>query len=167
MSYWCCARLELHRERLALHCLGLNGYTTYFPRLREWRRSHGRKIEVRPPLFPGYAFVRIALQWHTARWSVGVLGLIMDGAQPAKVPNDVIAEIRSRERGGLVELPRQGLGVGDHVRVTRGPLAGLDGLYERQRPRERILVLLQVLGACRHVELGADDVEAVRADVSL
>jgi len=30
----------------------------------------------------------------------------MDGELPAKVPDDVIAEIRSRERNGLVELPK-------------------------------------------------------------
>ena len=67
MAYWACARLEPHRERLAVHCLELNGYEVYLPRLRERRMSHGRRIEVRPPLFPGYAFIAIELQWHTAR----------------------------------------------------------------------------------------------------
>jgi hypothetical protein len=47
------------------------------------------------------------------------------------------------------------------VRVTQGPLRGLDGLYEGQRPHERVLVLLAVLGAARRVELGADDIEPV------
>src|SRR5215469_7432659 len=98
MGYWACARLEPHRERLALHCLGLAGYTTYLPRLRERRLSHGRRIEVGPPLFPGYAFFVVEAQWHSARWSVGVIGLIMDGIRPAKVPDPVIEEIRSRER---------------------------------------------------------------------
>jgi transcriptional antiterminator RfaH len=161
MPFWTCARLEPHRERLALHCLSLNGYTTYLPRLREWRRSHGRKILATPPLFPGYAFIEIALQWHSAKWSVGVLGLIMDGGRPARVPDAVIDEIRGRERGGLVELPRRGLVVGDRVRVTQGPMRGLDGLYEGQKSRDRVLVLLAVLGACRRVELAVGDIEAV------
>ena len=65
----------------------------YFPRLREHRISHGRKIEVRPPLFLGYAFVAIELQWHAARWTAGVLGLIMDGIGPARVPDNVIAAV--------------------------------------------------------------------------
>jgi hypothetical protein len=85
--FWACARLETHRERLALHCLGLNGYETYFPRLRARRLFHGRKIEVQPALFPGYAFVLIRLQWHSARWSVGVIDLLMDGLTPARVPD--------------------------------------------------------------------------------
>jgi transcription antitermination factor NusG len=97
VSYWAVARLEPHRERLALHCLTLAGFTAYYPRLRDWRIRHGRRIEVRPPLFPGYCFFMIEAQWHSARWSVGVIGLIMGGIQPARVPDSVIAEIRCRE----------------------------------------------------------------------
>jgi transcriptional antiterminator RfaH len=161
MSFWCVARLEHHREQLALHCLGLAGYATYFPRLRERRISHGRKIEVRPPLFPGYAFVVIEHQWHTARWSIGVAGLIMDGVGPARVADSIIAEIRSREVGGLIELPKRKLVPGDRVRVTTGPLRGFDGLYAGQRARERVLVLLAVLGGRQRVILPKDDVQAV------
>ena len=58
---------------------GLGRYEVYLPRLREHRRIRGRSVEVRPPLFPGYAFVLIVLQWNTARCSPGVATLIMDG----------------------------------------------------------------------------------------
>ena len=102
MAYWAVARLEPRRERLALHCLGLAGFRVYLPRLRERRLSHGRRIEVRPPLFPGYCFFVVEAQWHSARWSVGIIGLIMDGIRPARVADGVIEEIRSRERGGLL-----------------------------------------------------------------
>ena len=75
------------REQLALRCLGLAGYETYFPRLREHRISHGRRIEIRPPLFPGYCFLTVEAQWYAARWSIGVIGLIMDGIKPACRPD--------------------------------------------------------------------------------
>jgi hypothetical protein len=84
MSYWAVARLEPRRERLALRCLGLAGYETYFPRLREHRISHGRRIEIRPPLFPGYCFLTVEARWCAARWSIGVIGLIMDGVRPRR-----------------------------------------------------------------------------------
>jgi transcriptional antiterminator RfaH len=97
MSYWAVARLEPHREQLALRCLGLAGYQTYFPRLRERRISHGRKIEVRPRLFPGYCFLTVEAQWYAARWSIGVIGLIMDGVRPARVADQIIDDLRKRE----------------------------------------------------------------------
>ena len=119
---------------------------------------------MRPPLFPGYTFLTIEAQWHAARWSVGVLGLIMDGVRPAKVADSVIADIRSRERNGLVELPRRdGLKPGDQVRVLHGPFAGHLGLYADMRSHERVLVLLAVLGGQVRTELAKAAVEPVRS----
>ena len=156
MSYWACAQLESNRERLALHCLELGGYSTYLPRIRERRRVNGRQVTVTPPLFPGYAFVLIELQWHAARWCPGVLRLVLDGAQPAKVPDKVIADLRRRERNGLIELPPPpDFQRGDHVRITRGVFCGQRGLYAGQRPHERVAVLLQLLG---RVELPKGDI---------
>lgn len=154
VGYWAVARLEPHRERLALHCLDLEGFKTYLPRLREWRRSHGRRIETRPPLFPGYAFFVVEAQWHAARWSVGVLGLIMDGLRPARVSDSIIAEIRARERGGLVELPKRNeICAGEVVRIMQGAFGGHLALYAEQRPHERVLVLLELFGGQQRVEL--------------
>ena len=106
MAYWAVAQLQPQCERLALHTLTLAGYTTYLPRLRQRRMSFGRRIEASPPLFPGYCFLLIELQWHTARWAPGVARIVLDGTAPAKVPDAVIAEIRSRERNGFVELSK-------------------------------------------------------------
>ena len=129
MAFWACAQLQPQRERLALHCLALAGYDTYLPRLRQYRMSYGRRIETTPALFPGYAFVLIQLQWHAARWAPGVTRIVLDGAAPAKVPDGVIAEIRSRECGGLVDLPKPPIArPGAPVRVLRGPFAGHVGL---------------------------------------
>jgi transcriptional antiterminator RfaH len=160
MPYWACARLMLRREQLALHCLGIAGYTVYLPRLRERRISHGRRVEVRPPLFPGYCFVLITLQWHSARWAPGTLGLIMDGVGPATVPDSVISGLKARERGGLIDLPRSPkFRTGDRVRVIHGPFAGHVGLYAGMRPRERVEVLLRLLGGAQRVTLAANSVE--------
>ena len=163
MSYWAVARLEPHREQLALRCLGLAGYQTYFPRLREHRLSHGRRIEVRPPLFPGYCFLTVEAQWYAARWSIGVIGLIMDGIRPARVADQIIDDLRKRERNGLIELPqRSGLKPGAQVRILQGKFAGHLGLYAGQRAHERVLVLLALLGGQQRVALAKDAVELAR-----
>jgi transcriptional antiterminator RfaH len=157
MSYWACAQLEANRERLALHCLGLRGFEVYLPRLRVKRITPARKTSVKAPaLFPGYAFVLIELQWHAARWSPGILRLVLDGDRPAKVPDKVIAELKGRERNGLVELPSPpGLRRGDKVRITRGIFTGQLALFDGMRPHERVAVLLQLLG---RVELPKGDI---------
>jgi transcriptional antiterminator RfaH len=163
MAYWACARLEPRREAVAEHFLKLAGYEVYLPRLRGERLRRNRRVEIVSPLFPAYGFVAIIQGWHSARWSIGVAGIIMDGVQPAKVPDSVIAEIRNRERNGAVELPKPpGLRAGDRVRVLGGPLVGFAGLYAGQAPHERVAVLLAVLGGQRRVVLPKGDVAAAR-----
>jgi transcriptional antiterminator RfaH len=162
MSYWCAAQLQASRERLALHMLReIEGFTIYAPRLRQRRRRHGRSIETLPLLFVTYVFVTIESQWYRARWCPGVIRLVMDGLQPAKVPDSVITDLRRRERRGAIELPKPpGLRAGDKVRIVRGALQGHLGLYEGMRPHERVDVLLQLLGGQTRVTLAKSDIAA-------
>jgi transcriptional antiterminator RfaH len=156
MAYWTAARFQPQRERLALHCLALRGFECYAPRIRLPKPRHVHRSFFQagsppPLLFPGYVFIVIELQWHQAHHCPGCIGLIMDGIQPARVPDGVIEEIRGRERGGLISLPKAPSGStdpkpGDRVRVRSGPLTGLYGIHVGMKPHERIAVLLQLLG---------------------
>jgi transcriptional antiterminator RfaH len=162
MAFWCCAQLDPHRERLALHCLReLAGFEVYSPRIKPPRSrmsSPSKPKESTRPLFPGYAFVRIELQWSAARWSPGVTRIVLDGNVPARVPDGVIAELRSRERDGVIELPERRLVRGRLVRILRGPFRHLEGLVAGLAPHERVAILLGTLG---RVTLPRGDVEAI------
>ena len=162
--YWCCAQTEPKREAAATHFLGLAGYEVYCPRLRLIRPRRGRKVESRPALFPSYLFVLITAGWWNARWCPGIVKLLANGDALMVVPDGLIEEIKSRERGGLIELPRRdGLRPGEQVRVLQGPFAGHLGLYQGMRPHERVLVLLAVLGGQSRVELAKGAVEPLRS----
>jgi transcriptional antiterminator RfaH len=161
MPYWAAAQLQPQRDGLALHCLRQAGFETYAPRLREPRTAHGREVTRTPLLFPGYLFVFIRLQWHTARWAPGVARIVLAGGTPAVVPEGVIMALKARETGGLIDLPRPPkFRPGDRVRVLRGPFTGHVGLYHGMRPHERVEVLLAILGGAQRVTLAADAVEA-------
>ena len=104
---WSAVRLQPHRERLALAELTRAGYDVYCPRILHRRIGRGRKIVTHPLLFPGYAFVAIVLQWYSAHYAPGVIGLLMDGERPARVPDAVIDELKSRGRNGIINLPKK------------------------------------------------------------
>jgi transcriptional antiterminator RfaH len=161
-NFWCAARSMARREAYAIEYLKRAGFEIYCPRLRQRRLLRGRHVDTCPPLFPGYIFVLIILQWHEARWCPGVLDIIMDGAHPARVPDQTIDEIRSRERNGLVELPKPpGLVRGDKVRITAGAFTHHLAIYQGQSGRDRVDVLLQLLGGRQRTELPASAVEPV------
>ena len=159
--FWCVVRVR--RAPLALKYLALYGYETYYPHLRNYRVRGGRRIETRVPLFPGYAFLRIALQWYSARWAPGTMGLIMDGIGPAKVADRIIEGIWSRERDGLIDLPKPPpLRRGARVMILRGPFTGHLAIFADMRPRQRVEILLQLLGGEQRVTLAKKDIEVVR-----
>ena len=69
--------------------------------------------------------------------------------------------LKARETGGLIDLPRlPKFRTGDRVRVTSGPFAGHVGLYAGMKPRERVEVLLAILGGAQRVTLPVAAVEA-------
>jgi transcriptional antiterminator RfaH len=158
MAYWTVAQLVPNRTSLALHTLTQANFTVYVPKIRELRVIRGRKTEVLSALFPGYTFVLITLQWHAARRCPGVARLVMDGMQPAKVSDDVIKEIRGRERNGAIELPRRLPKRGDRVRILAGPFRGHLAIYSSMAARERVAVLLEMLGRQQRVTLSELDV---------
>jgi transcriptional antiterminator RfaH len=163
MSYWCCAQIESTRERLALHCLSaVHHYEIYSPRIAASAKAQRQGVVDRP-LFPGYVFVWIVAQWWQARWSPGVIRLVLADAMPARVPDAIIDGLRKRERDGLIHLPRaRTMQRGDPVRIVGGAFTGHLALYAGMKPRERVEVLLAMLGAHQRVVLPKRDIVAVR-----
>ena len=132
-------------------------YEVNLPLVR-WR-TRRRRTRV-SPLFPGYAFVRIEQLWRDIRLLRGVIRPVMSGDALAHVPDVIIAEIRSRERSGFVELPKKRLKPGDRVQIISGLLAGRRGRYAGASHRH-VKVPLQMLGIERQVQLSPDAVEQI------
>jgi transcription antitermination factor NusG len=66
-----------------------------------------------------------------------------------------VTSLKVREVNGLIELPPTPprFRRGDYVRIRRGPFANRVGLFAGMKPRERVAVLLTLLGGSRRVEL--------------
>jgi transcription antitermination factor NusG len=87
----------------------------------------------------------------------------MDAVRPARIADQIIDDLRKRERNGWIELSqRSEVKPGDQVRILQGPFAGHLGLYAGMRAHERVLVLLALLGGQQRVELAKDAIEAAR-----
>lgn len=164
---WYVAHIKPRQESRVLAQLPLRaeGIEPYSPRIEVIRRRWGRRMTMIEPLFPNYLFLKMSLSpsvWDAVRWTPGVRRILGDGERPLPVHEDVIEAIRARSgESGFVRVG-SGLRAGQHVRVLDGPLAGLEGIFERQTSRAgRVRVLMQILGHSTPVEVEEINLEAV------
>jgi transcriptional antiterminator RfaH len=164
-SRWYVVQTQPHAEGKAMGHLIRQGFATYLPRYLK-RRRHARKIEtVAAPLFPRYLFVTVDMEtqrWRSIHSTFGVSRLVCNGDEPAPVPEAVVAELQSRvDAQGFVRLERRPQFVpGEHVRIVDGVFADSLGLFEGMADRERVAILLDLLG--RKVRILLDE-NAIRA----
>jgi transcriptional antiterminator RfaH len=162
---WFVAHTHPHAEAKATAHLNRQGFEIYFPRYLK-RRRHARRIEtVAAPLFPRYLFVAIDLnvqRWRSIYSTIGVSRLVCNGEDPTPVPEGVVETLKQREdTTGFIKLDRRApFRTGDKIRVLEGAFSSCLGLFEGMAERERIAILLDLLGRKVRVILDADLVAA-------
>jgi transcriptional antiterminator RfaH len=162
---WYVVQTQINAEAKAARNLVRQGFEIYLPRYLR-RRSHARKIERVPsPLFPRYLFVQIDVatqRWRSIQSTFGVSHLVLQGDDPARVAPEVVDSLRAREdEGGYVKLDeRSKFAPGDKVRVLAGVFAENLGLFDGMADRDRIAILLDLLGRKVRVSLDVGMVAA-------
>lgn len=164
---WYVLRTKPHKERQVHGQLAANSVETYFPTVTVTpvnpRASHIR------PYFPNYMFVHVdleAVRVNVMHWLPGAVGLVEFGGIPSQVPDNFIHELRRRiaaleAMGGLTfgELKK-----GDTVKITGGPLAGYEAIFDvRLSGTERVRLLLDVLGRLVNTTASVSDIEKKHA----
>ena len=162
---WYVVHTHVHSEAKAASHLVRQGYSIYLPRYLR-RRRHARRIEtVASPLFPRYLFIaidRMTQRWRSIQSTIGVTHLVCNGEEPATVPGRIVAELRGREdERGFIQLDqRPRFARGDKVRVVDGVFDACFGLFDGMADRERVAILIELLGRKVRVVLDGESVAA-------
>ncbi len=147
---WYLIYTKPRQEEVACTNLARQAYGVYLPRVRQARMRQGRRAMVVEPLFPRYLFIN--LDAHTDNWgpirsTLGVALLVRFGQQPARVPDQLITFLKTREDAeGLHNWAKPVFEVGHRVRVAEGAFQGYEGILLAGTSRDRVVVLLDILG---------------------
>jgi len=164
-SSWHVVQVHPRAEAKAQIHLDRQGFVTYLPRYLK-RRRHARRTETVPaPLYPSYLFVafnRAIHRWRSIYSTVGVARLVCNGEVPAAIDNSIIDGLKNRENAdGFIQLGRRlQFAAGDKVRVREGVFCDCLGLFESMGDRERVAILLELLGRKVRVVLDEEFVVA-------
>lgn len=145
---WAVVMAKPNCEGMAVVNLQRQGYDVYFPR---FRFLSPKKTVVIKPLFPRYLFVSFEKVWYSIRGTRGVSHVLIADEGPATVPATVIDALRAREDlEGFIQLgkrtPIEKFDRGQSVKATEGPLVGLPLIYEGMTAKDRVKVLVEILG---------------------
>ncbi len=157
--FWYCIRTAPKQEsKVAILLQREVGVEVLSPKIRFRRGRMGHAIWWTEALFPGYVFARFEyLQQHRqVRALAGVSTIVEFGKTPAVISDEVLMQLRKTIGEDDTLVINAATTPASEVTIVSGPLRGLRLLVTRVMPsRERVAVLLEILGAEREVELDA------------
>jgi transcription antitermination factor NusG len=121
------------------------GLNVFLPKLSIWSRRGGVRHLIQVPMFSGYVFLNETVDKHTyievikARGVVRLLGERWDSLSP--ISDGEIEGLQKVLDARLPVTPHSFLREGQRVRITGGPLKGVEGLLVENKSQKGILVL--------------------------
>jgi transcriptional antiterminator RfaH len=156
--HWYLIHTKPRQERIALQNLEQQRYTCYLPVFSSEKIRRGSVKVVVEPLFPRYLFIQLdtaldSQSWTPIRSTKGVSRMVAFGNQPAVVDDAIVTWLRNTEKSNK-SLTQTIFNAGDHVQITGGAFAGIEGVYQMKDGEARAVVLIEIL--CKKVPLFTD-----------
>jgi transcriptional antiterminator RfaH len=123
-----------------------------------------KELEIKKiPLFPRYLFVKLDLNFESKSWAPirstrGVSNLVRFGQTPAKIHDELVQHIYSREN--ISESDLQPLYQrGQSLKIINGPFSGFDSIYQGMNSEMRVIVLLEFMRKSLLIKLELDQLK--------
>ena len=142
---WYALWTQSHCEELVRDQLDAKGFHLFLPKIEVWSRRNGVRRRILTPMFHGYLFLHHVMdhlsyvEVRKARGLVRILGDRWDCL--ATVPDIEVEAIQKVVNADLPALPHPYLREGQRVRITGGPLAGVEGILSQTNVNKGLLIL--------------------------
>jgi transcription antitermination factor NusG len=142
---WYAIWTRSHSEQLVADQLAAKGIRVFLPKIGVWSRRGGVRHVIQVPMFSSYVFLNEAVDKNIyldvikARGVVRVLGEKWDSLSP--IGDGEIEALQQAVDSGLPLIPQNYLREGQRVRVTAGPLRGVEGVLVENKMQKGLLVL--------------------------
>jgi transcriptional antiterminator RfaH len=159
---WYCLRTKPRYERRTSHVLRTElGLEVFCPYVRFERARRTGRVWVCEAMFPAYVFARFPYisQHRLIRAARGVTKVVEFGGVPSVVSPEIIEELRRFAHDEETVVIPTHIEPGEEVDVITGPFRGVRAIVTRVVPaRQRVAILLDLLGMEREVEVAASAV---------
>lgn len=161
---WYAIHTKPRQEATVQAGLVREGIPTFYPKLRRKKMVRRKYQWITASLFPSYIFAQFnfAQSGRLVKYAQGVINIVSFGGRPAVVDESIILTILTNCQGDVVTVEPPQMKAGDHVQIQEGPFLGLRGIFERElNGTERVVILLESIGAGARVEIAKSQLEKV------
>ncbi|HTU32743.1 MAG TPA: UpxY family transcription antiterminator [Candidatus Acidoferrum sp.] len=159
---WYAVYTKHQHEKKCADLLQRKSVEAYLPLYQSVRRWQDRKKIIALPLFPSYIFVRSTLETRLEILSTpGVFFIVGVAGRACPIPDQDIESMRTMTNSRARIEPHPYLKSGEHVRIFRGPLSGVQGILSRASNKDRVVLCVEPLQKAVSVEVDLADVEKV------
>lgn len=164
-SAWFTLRTKVKCEHIAAaHVRQLENVETFCPRIRYHKATQRGKVLFHQAMFPCYIFARFDFekQSRAVTYANGVSTIVHFGEHHPSISPEFIDFLRAEMGNEEVKTLEPVLKAGDEVEIAEGPFRGLKTIVHQFLPaKDRVQVLMEVLGQLRPVDVGTKDLVAV------
>jgi transcription antitermination factor NusG len=156
---WFALMVKPQHEKAVVAQLELKLLEAYLPLHRARRRWSDRMMELELPLFPRYVFSRFSFDDRLKVLRIlSVTSIVSFGGKPCPLDSRQIAAIQSMIASGKPVLAWPYLKIGQRVRISNGPLEGLEGILAREKSQYRLVVNVDILNRAVAVEVERESI---------
>jgi len=162
VPHWHVAYTRHQHERVVAQVLSGKGLEVFLPEYHTIHRWKDRRKELVLPLFPNYVFIRGGLErMLNILTTPGLHSLVGWGGRPSLIPQEEIDAVRRMVDSSMKVEPHPFLKCGEWVRITSGPLDGIEGVLVRKANSFRLVLSVEMLQKSVAVEVDVSMVEPV------
>jgi transcription antitermination factor NusG len=153
---WYALHVRPRYEKQISQTLKSKGFEEFLPIYSSRRRWSDRWKTVEFPLFPGYMFCRLNEEIRLPILTIpGVIRIVGVGGKWISVSEQEIQAVQKIVESGLAAEPWPYLKTGQHVLITEGKLAGLEGIFLKKKGVHRLVISIGLLQRSVAVEIDA------------
>ena len=159
--HWYAIYTRSRFEKQIYQNLQKTGIKSYLPLKISKKKWSDRLKFVEEPVLRGYLFVCVSnKEYYQVLNSVGVVSYVKFSGEVAEIPEKQINDLRLfvEQMNDLVQVTNERLVKGERVRISVGPMAGLEGIIADFRGKKRLVLSFKQLGCSFFAEIPTDQI---------
>lgn len=163
-TYWYAIQTRARHEKKVVQKLQEKGATTFLPLVTQTHRWSDRFKVIELPLFPCYAFARLAPSVEMrlpALQTPGLLSIVGVHGAGAPIPDKEIEDIQTLMAQNVSSSLYPFIKVGQRVRIRGGCLDGVEGILVAEKSERRLVVSIELIQRSVSVLIDGYEVEPI------